>query len=98
MWNCDVGAGVDNRVALDDYDAICDQRFRFPVEHSRRFESNRCGFSGASRKDHRGERQERREKTKEILHGFEYEMRARNARLPTSDGPLTRRTISVTPA
>src|SRR5437588_2949538 len=90
-----VAAGISNLVALDDNNAVRHQRLRFAVEESSGFESDDgrnwvCGECNYHR-EHRG----RREKTKQILHSFEYEIRRPKARLP---GRLTRGTVSGRPA
>src|SRR5581483_1098656 len=37
-WNGQVAANIDNLVALNDNDAIWNERFRFPIEHALGFQ------------------------------------------------------------
>src|SRR5437762_5191131 len=79
----EIATGIDDFVALNDDDAVRNERFRFAIEKARGFESDRGGLSRESGKHYRRERGERREKAKEILHGFGYEIRSGKARPAT---------------
>src|SRR5256885_3125989 len=62
-----VAAHIDDLVALNNNDAVCDERLRFSVEQASSFQDDRRRTRISGESANRRERQDRREKTKQFL-------------------------------